>query len=74
MEELIKFQMEQLNALRKENERLNNELKQARDLMQMLINDWEVADAEVIEFTNLEATKVFDEIFQNPISQLNNLI
>ena len=74
MEELIKFQMEQLNAVRKENERLNNELKQARDLMQMLINDWEVADAEVIEFTNLEATKVFDKIFQNPISQLNNLI
>ena len=74
MEDLIKFQMEQLNAVRKENERLNNELKQARDLMQMLINDWEVADAEVIEFTNLEATKVFDKIFQNPISQLNNLI
>ena len=75
MEELIKFQMEQLNALRKENERLNNELKQARDLMQMLINDWEVSEPEVLEFPQLDqATKVFDEAFQNPISQLNNLI
>ena len=74
MEELIKFQMEQLNALRKENERLNNELKQAKELMQMLINDWEVQDAEVLEFPQLDqATKVFDEIFQNPILQLNKL-
>jgi hypothetical protein len=74
MEDLIKFQAEQLNALRTENERLNNELKQAKDLFQALINDWEVQDAEVLEFPKLDqATKVFDEIFQNPIEQLNNL-
>jgi hypothetical protein len=74
MEDLIKFQAQQLNALRTENERLNNELKQAKDLFQALINDWEVQDAEVLEPTQLDqATKVFDEIFQNPIEQLNNL-
>jgi hypothetical protein len=74
MEDLIRFQAEQLNALRTENERLNNELKQARELFQALINDWEVQDAEVLDSPKLdEATKVFDEIFQNPIEQLNNL-
>ena len=74
MEDLIRFQAQQLSALRQENERLNNELKQARELMQALINDWEVQDAEVLENRQLDqATKVFDEIFQNPIEQLNNL-
>jgi hypothetical protein len=74
MEDLIKCQMLELIAVRKENERLNNELKQARDLFQALINDWEVQDAEVLEFPKLDqATKVFDEIFQNPIEQLNKL-
>jgi hypothetical protein len=74
MEDLIRFQAQQLNAVRKENERLNNELKQARELMQALINDWEVQDAQVLDFPQLDqATKVFDEIFQNPIQQLNNL-
>jgi hypothetical protein len=75
MEDLIRFQAEQLNALRKENERLNNELNQAKDLMKALINDWEVQDAEVLEFPQLdEATKAFDEAFDNPIEQLNNLL
>jgi hypothetical protein len=74
MEDLIKFQAQQLSALRQENERLNNELKQARELMQALINDWEVQDAQVLDFPQLDqATKVFDEIFQNPIEQLNKL-
>ena len=75
MEELINFQAQQLNALRKENERLQNELNQAKDLMKALINDWEVQDAELLEFPQLdEATKVFDEAFNNPIDQLNNLL
>ena len=75
MEELINFQAQQLLAVREENERLRNELKQARELMQALINDWEVQDAEVLEFPQLDqATKVFDEIFQNPIQQLDNLL
>ena len=74
MEDLIRFQAQQLSALRQENERLNNELKQARELMQALINDWEVQDAELLEFPQLDqATKVFDEAFQNPIEQLNTL-
>ena len=74
MEDLIKFQAQQLNALRQENERLNNELRQIKELMQALINDWEVQDAEVLNTPQLDqATKVFDEIFQNPIQQLNNL-
>ena len=74
MEELINFQAQQLNAVREENERLRNELKQAKDLMQMLINEWEVQDEEVLEFPRLDqATKVFDDAFQNPIEQLNNL-
>ena len=74
MEDLIRFQAQQLNAVRKENERLNNELRQARELMQALINDWDVQDAEVLNTPQLDqATKVFDEIFQNPIEQLNNL-
>jgi membrane protein involved in colicin uptake len=74
MEDLIRFQAQQLNAVRKENERLNKELRQARELMQALINDWEVQDAEVLNTPQLDqATKVFDEIFQNPIEQLNNL-
>ena len=74
MEDLIRFQAQQLSALRAENERLNNELKQARELMQSLINEWEVQDAEVLNFPQLdEATKVFDEAFQNPIEQLNKL-
>jgi hypothetical protein len=79
MEYLIKFQAQQLIALRKENERLNNEIRQAKELMQALINDWEVQNievqqAEILHFPYLdEPTKVFDEIFQNPIEQLNNL-
>jgi len=74
MEDLIKFQAEQIEALRTRNAYLENELKQAKDLMQSLLNDWEVNDAEVLEFPQLDqATKVFDEIFQNPIEQLNNL-
>ena len=75
MEELINFQAQQLNALRKENERLQNELNQAKDLMKALINDWEVQEAEILEFPQLdEATKAFDEAFNNPIEQLNNLL
>jgi hypothetical protein len=74
MEDLIRFQAQQLSALRQENERLNNELRQARELMQSLINEWEVQDAELLNFPELDqATKLFDEAFQNPIEQLNNL-
>jgi len=74
MNDLIKFQAEQIQALRTRNAYLENELKQAKDLMQSLLNDWEVQDEEVLEFPKLDqATKVFDEIFQKPIEQLNKL-
>jgi hypothetical protein len=75
MEELINFQAQQIEALQKRNDYLENELNQAKDLMKALINDWEVQDAEVLEFPQLdEATKAFDEAFNNPIEQLNNLL
>ena len=89
MEDLIKFQAQQLNAVREENERLKtrnkyleprneyleNEHKQIKQLLQELVKDLEVMDAEILEFPQLDqATKVFDEIFQNPIQQLNNLL
>lgn len=82
MEELIKFQAQQLLAVREENanlktrnEYLENEHKQIKQLLQELVKDLEVIDAEVLEFPQLnEATKVFDEIFQNPIQQLDNLL
>ena len=74
MEELINFQAQQIEALQKHNAYLKSELKQAKDLMKALINDWEVQDAEVLEFPQLdEVTKAFDEAFNNPIEQLNNL-
>lgn len=74
MNDLIKLQSEMIKALQTRNAYLENELRQAKDLMQSLLNDWEVNDAEVLEFPQLDqATKVFDEIFQNPIQQLNNL-
>ena len=75
MEELINFQAQQIEALQKRNDYLENELNQAKDLMKALINDWEVQDAEVLEFPQLdEATKAFDKAFDNPIEQLNNLL
>lgn len=74
MEDLIKFQAQQLLAVRQENIALKNELKQIKELLQAMLNDLEVIDEEVLEFQKLDqATKVFDEIFQNPINQLNNL-
>jgi hypothetical protein len=69
MEELIKFQALQLNALRTENEMLKNELKQARELFQAMINDWEVIDAKI----ETPVTNVFDVAFDSPLSQLNKL-
>jgi hypothetical protein len=75
MEELINFQAQQIEALQKRNDYLENELNQAKDLMKALINDWEVQDAEVLEFPQLDqATKAFDKAFDNPIEQLNNLL
>lgn len=69
MEELINFQALQLNALRTENEFLKNELKQAKELFQAMINEWEVIDAKI----ESPVTNVFDVAFDSPLDQLNKL-
>jgi succinyl-CoA synthetase beta subunit len=67
MDDLIKFQNEQIQALQKRNEYLENELKQAKQIFQSLINEWEVNDAEVLEPNPL------DDIFQSPIEELRDI-
>jgi len=71
----------QIEALQKENAKLEtrndyletrnayleNELKQAKDLFQDIVNDWEVANFEEVK------PNVLDDMFQNPLQQLNNL-
>jgi hypothetical protein len=62
------FQALQIEALQKRNAYLENELKQAKDLFQDLINDWEVKEFEVVNQPN-----IIDEMFNNPLQQLNEL-
>ena len=45
--DLERFQAEQITALRNQNEYLKNELKQAKEILQSLINEWEV-EAETL--------------------------
>lgn len=65
MNDLLKFQAEQILALQTRNAYLENELIQAKNILQDIINDW-----EVIEPT----TNVLDTMFDNPMEQLNNLL
>jgi hypothetical protein len=67
MYDLIKFQNERIQALELRNAYLENELKQAKDLFQDIVNDWEVANFEEVK------PNVLDDMFQNPLQQLNNL-
>jgi succinyl-CoA synthetase beta subunit len=67
MDDLIKFQNERIQALQKRNEYLEKELKQAKQILQSLINAWEVNDAEVVEPNPL------DDIFQSPIEELRDI-
>ena len=67
MNDLIKFQKERIQALEARNLYLENELKQAKQILQELLNEWEVNDAEVVEPTPL------DDVFQTPTQQLNNI-
>jgi hypothetical protein len=67
MEDLIKYQSERIQALELRNAYLENELKQAKDLFQDIVNDWEVANFEEVK------PNALDEMFQNPLQQLNNL-
>lgn len=57
MNDLLKLQAEMIKALQSRNKYLENELKQAKDLFQSLINEWEVVDAEFLDFPNLDCNK-----------------
>jgi hypothetical protein len=48
---------------------LKNELKQAKELFQAMINEWEVIDAKI----QTPVTNVFDVAFDSPLDQLNKL-
>jgi hypothetical protein len=67
MEDLIKYQSDRIQALEIRNAYLENELRQAKQLFQDIVNDWEVANAEEVK------PNVLDEMFQNPLQQLNDL-
>ena len=67
MEDLIKYQSDRIQALEQRNAYLENELRQAKQLFQDIVNDWEVANSEEVK------PNVLDEMFQNPLQQLNNL-
>jgi hypothetical protein len=67
MEDLIKYQNDRIKALEIRNAYLENELRQAKQLFQDIVNDWEVANAEEVK------QNVLDDMFQNPLQQLNNL-
>jgi hypothetical protein len=68
MEDLIKYQNDRIKALEIRNAYLENELRQAKQLFQDIVNDWEVANAEEVK------PNVLDEMFDNPLQQLNNLL
>lgn len=67
MNDLLKFQAEQILALQTRNAYLENELIQAKNILQDIVNDWEVFNAEEVK------PNVLDTMFNNPIEQLNNL-
>lgn len=67
MDDLIKFQNDRIQALETRNLYLENELKQAKQIFQDLINDWEVNEAEVIE------PNLLDNQFQSPIEELDKI-
>ena len=68
MEDLIQLQAFQIKALQDRNAYLENELKQAKQIFQDLINDW-----EVIEPVELRPT-ILDTMFDNPLKQLDELL
>jgi conjugal transfer/entry exclusion protein len=75
MNDLINLQSQQIQALQAELAKYKNLLADAKELLQNIVNDLEVVDEEVIGFPYLdEATKVFDEAFDNPIDQLNDIL
>lgn len=67
MDDLLKFQNERIQALEARNLYLENELKQAKQIFQELINEWEVKAAEMVEPNHL------DNMFQTSTQQLNDI-
>jgi hypothetical protein len=67
MNDLIKFQAIQIMTLQSRVSYLENELNQAKQLFQDIVNDWEVHQEEEVK------PNVFDAMFMNPMEQLNNL-
>jgi hypothetical protein len=68
MNDLLKFQAEQILALQTRNTYLENELIQAKTILQDIVNDWEVFNAEEVK------PNVLDTMFDNPMEQLDNLL
>lgn len=68
MNDLLNLKQAQIEALQKRNAYLENELKQAKQLFQELINEWEVVDAEEVK------PNLLDKMFDNPIEQINNFL
>ena len=68
MNDLLNLKQAQIEALQKRNAYLENELKQAKQLFQELINEWEVVDAEQVK------PNLLDKMFDNPIEQINNFL
>lgn len=68
MNDLLKFQAEQILALQTRNAYLENELIQAKTILQDIVNDWEVFNAEEVK------PNVLDTMFNNPMEQLDNLL
>jgi len=68
MNDLLKFQAEQILALQTRNNYLENEIIQAKKILQDIVNDWEVFNAEEVQ------PNVLDAMFNNPMEQLDNLL
>ena len=64
---LEKIQLEEIQKLKARNLYLENELKQAKQILQELINELEVNDAEEVDPNPL------DDTFESPIEQLGKI-
>lgn len=68
MNDLIKLLNFQIEALQTRNAYLENELKQAKNILEDIVKDWEVFNAEEVK------PNVLDTMFDNPMEQLDNLL
>jgi len=68
MNDLLKFQAEQILALQTRNTYLENELSQAKTILEDIVKDWEVFQEEEVQ------PNVFNTMFDNPMEQLDNLL